>query len=74
MVYWSACRMVGRYDGQWLEAKTRNFAPHCLSSPRCINEEWHHTTGGNPGGLAFSLGGRWRGGSGRGVIMLRKTG
>ena len=27
---------------------TRNFAPHCLSSPRCINGYRRHTAGGNP--------------------------
>ena len=28
--------------------KTRNFAPHCLSSPRRINGYWRHAAGCNP--------------------------
>ena len=28
--------------------QTKNFAPHCLSSPRCINAYRRHTAGGNP--------------------------
>ena len=28
--------------------KTRNFAPHCLSSPRCINGYRQYTAGCNP--------------------------
>ena len=39
-------------EGRWLKAccflKRRNFAPHCLSPPRCINECRRHNAGGNP--------------------------
>ena len=41
--------------------KTRNFTPHCLSPPRCINGHRRHTcTAGGKGRYVFS----WRGRAG----------
>ena len=60
LVEWLACRAF-HPEGRWFEpglcrgvvSLDKNFAPPCLSPPRCINGYRRHNAGGGGGNLVM---------------------